>query len=178
MEPFFIAQVCLFGGNFAPSSWAFCRGQLISIAQNDALFAIIGITYGGDGQVTFGLPDFRGRIPVGAGTGAGLSPILLGEMGGLPTHTLLTSQMPAHTHAPVISVGVSSASGNSGNPAGATLAVSSANHYGPAANANATMAGSSISVALAGGSQPFSKLMPYLGSNFIIALEGIFPSRN
>jgi microcystin-dependent protein len=178
MEPFFIAHICLFGGNFQPRGWAYCWGQLLSIAQNDALFAILGTTYGGNGQTTFGLPDFRGRIPVGAGQGAGLSPILLGERSGSPTHTLLTSQMPEHTHTPVIAVGVSSASGNTGNPAGATLALSSANHYGPAANANATMTGSGISVALAGGGQPFNKQMPYLGSNFIIALEGIFPSRN
>jgi microcystin-dependent protein len=178
MEAYFIAQICLFAGNFAPRSWAFCQGQLLSIAQNEALFALIGTIYGGDGQNTFALPDFRGRIPVGAGQGPGLSNISLGEQAGTPFTTLNINQMPAHTHTPTIAVGVSSAAGNTGNPAGAVVAQTPANFYAPAANATQAFTGSSIVVSPAGGSQPFSKMMPYLGMNFVIALEGIFPSRN
>lgn len=178
MEAYFIAQICLFAGNFAPRSWAFCNGQLLSIAQNDALFALIGTIYGGDGQVTFGLPDFRGRIPVGAGQGPGLSNISLGQQAGTYNHTLTINQIPAHTHTPTIAVGVSSANGNTGNPAGAVVAQTPANFYAPAANATEAFAGSSVSVSPAGGNQPFDKIMPYLGMNFVIALEGIFPSRN
>lgn len=178
MEAYFIAQIILFAGNFAPRGWAFCQGQLLSIAENTALFSIIGTIYGGDGQTTFGLPDFRGRIPVGAGQGPGLSNISLGEQAGTFNHTLTMNQMPAHSHIPTIAVGVSASTGNTGNPAGAVVAQAPANFYAPAANATEAFAGSNVAISSAGGSQPFDKMMPYLGMNFVIALEGIFPSRN
>src|SRR5215204_3802779 len=93
-----IAEIRLFAGNFAPRSWAFCQGQIMSIAQNTALFSILGTTYGGNGQTTFALPDFRGRVAVGAGGGPGLVNISLGEVSGEPTHTLIRQEMPSHNH--------------------------------------------------------------------------------
>src|ERR687894_2069634 len=95
----YIGQIVLFAGNFAPRGWAFCHGQILSIAQNTALFSILGITYGGNGQTTFALPDLRGRTPVGAGQGPGLTNRILGGSAGAETHTLLVSELPAHTHA-------------------------------------------------------------------------------
>ncbi|MDF1702801.1 MAG: tail fiber protein, partial [Planctomycetota bacterium] len=95
----FLGQIVMFGGNFAPRGWALCDGQLLAISQYQALFSILGTTYGGDGRTTFGLPRMRGRSPVHAGTGAGLSPISLGELGGATSVTLSTAQLPAHTHA-------------------------------------------------------------------------------
>src|SRR6476619_6096122 len=96
-EPF-MAEIVLFAGNFAPRGWAFCHGQILSIAQNTALYALLGTTYGGDGQTTYALPDLRGRVPVGTGQGPGLLNINLGEMSGEPTHTLIITEMPAHNH--------------------------------------------------------------------------------
>jgi microcystin-dependent protein len=178
MEAYFVAHICLFAGDFAPRGWAFCQGQLLSISQNTALFSLLGTTYGGNGQTTFALPDFRGRIPVGQGMGPGLSNISLGEVAGSASMTLTANQMPVHNHTPVIVAGVSSESANTGNPEGSTLAISTENLYAPAANATETMTGSSITVDSAGGNQAFQKQMPYLGMNFVIALQGLFPSRN
>ena len=178
MEAYFIAQILMFAGNFSPRGWAFCNGQLLSIAQNDALFALIGTIYGGDGQTTFALPDLRGRIPVGAGQGPGLSNMVLGQVSGTQTVTLTVQQIPAHTHAPTIAVGVSSQSGNTGNPAGNVVGHTPVNFYAPAANATETFAGSTATTTPSGGNQPFNNIMPILGMNFVIALEGIFPSRN
>jgi microcystin-dependent protein len=173
----FIGEIIMFAGNFPPRGWAFCQGQLLSIAQNTALFSILGTTYGGDGQTTFALPDLRGRVPIHPGQGPGLPSHSLGEQGGEPTHTLITTEMPAHSHAAQAS-GVS-AGGNSGSPGGGTWASSTArdNIYSNAAP-NAPMATNNLTVGNTGGSQPHNNMQPYLGINFIIALEGIFPSRN
>lgn len=178
MEPFFIAHVCLFGGNFAPRGWAFCWGQQMSIAQYTALFSLVGTTYGGNGQTTFGLPDFRGRIPVGHGQGPGLAPVDIGEMGGWNSVTLLSQNMPQHSHVPTAAVGVNSATGNTTNPAGAVISGGPANTYAPAAHVSGNLAGVVATVNPAGGNQPFSNEMPSLGMNFVIALEGIYPARN
>src|SRR5512140_2190763 len=97
----FVGEIRLFGGNFAPAGWAFCSGQLMAISENDVLFNLIGTTYGGDGQQTFGLPDLRGRLPMHMGTGAGLSSRTIGEMGGVETVTLTAQQIPSHTHVPM-----------------------------------------------------------------------------
>src|SRR5688572_13508567 len=94
----YLAQVIMFAGNFAPRGWAFCQGQILSIAQNTALFALLGTTYGGNGQTTFALPDLRGRVPVGTGQGPGLPSVTLGELAGEPAHTLISTEMPAHNH--------------------------------------------------------------------------------
>lgn len=178
MEAYFIAQICLFGGTFAPRSWANCAGQLLPIDQFDALFALIGTTYGGDGQSTFGLPDFRGRIPVGAGQGPGLSSYVLGQKAGTSNVTVLQSQMPGHTHTGNIAIGASSQGGNIGNPANAIVSGAASPFYTAATQSNGFFAGSSATVQPAGGNQPIEVLMPYLGINYIIALEGIFPARN
>ena len=157
----------MFGGNFAPRGWAFCSGQLQSIAQNTALFALLGTTYGGDGQVTFGLPDLRGRVPVHQGSG-----FVLGQMAGSESVTVLSTQMPQHTHA------ISSANTTgrtTTDPTGGVVANASSNPYiTPPGN---TTMGSQM-VGLAGGNQPHDNMMPTLCVSFVIALEGIFPSRN
>lgn len=175
-EPF-IAEIKMFGGNFAPRGYAFCQGQLLPIAQNTALFSLLGTTYGGNGQTTFGLPDLRGRVPVGTGQGPGLSPVDLGEMAGERNHTLTSNEMPAHTHVAVVQA--NSGAGNSTSPTGATPAASSTRDavYSTAAP-NTNMAGGVVSVSNTGGNQPHNNMQPYLGMSFIIALEGIYPSRN
>ena len=175
-EPF-IGQIMMFAGNFAPRDWAFCDGQLLSIAQNTALFSILGTTYGGNGQTTFALPDLRGRVPIQQGQGPGLSPYILGQASGVENVTLLISNIPAHTH----SLGASSGQGDSPSPEGAVPAVTvDPNSQQPlnsyASTPNTSMA--ATSVGLAGGSQPHTNIQPYLSINFIIALEGIFPSRS
>ncbi len=174
-EPF-IAEIKMFGSNFAPRGYAFCNGQLLSIAQNTALFSLIGTIYGGNGQTTFGLPDFRGRVPVGSqGAGPGLPAVQQGELGGTVNTTITIVNLPAHTHALL----GSSAPGDASSPAGALLAApgtSGDTQYLASTAPNATLAGNSISPT--GGNQPISNMQPYLGINFIIAVQGIFPSRN
>lgn len=169
----FIGEIKMFAGNFEPRGWAFCDGRLLSIAQNSALFSILGTTYGGNGQTTFALPDFRSRVAVGAGQGPGLSQVFLGEMSGNETVTLNVNQMPAHSH----TVNAVTTEGNQSSPSGNLLADTKIldKEYSNA-NANTMMKGSMINPV--GGNQPFSILQPYTGMNYIICLEGIYPSRN
>ena len=179
----FIAEIYMFAGNFAPRGYAFCQGQIMSIAQNTALFSLLGTTYGGNGQTTFGLPDLRGRAPVGTGQGPGLAGIILGELAGAPSTTLAVTNMPAHTHAVTgtASQPSSSAAGNADSPNGGIPAGSATDeNYTAAASANGALAPAPITATAgpAGGSQPFNNMQPYLGINFTIALQGIFPSRN
>jgi len=169
-EPF-VGEIRMFAGNFAPRGWAFCDGQLLAVSQNDALFSLFGTIYGGDGQNTFGLPEMRGRIPIHAGTGPGLSPRRLGERGGQENVTLTVSQLPSHSHPLEASTG----NGIDPNPAGNALASSTVlepYYLGPADN---TMAASAINAV--GGGQNHSNVMPFLCVNFIVALVGIYPSR-
>ncbi|MDP2313790.1 MAG: tail fiber protein [Pseudomonadota bacterium] len=175
MEPF-IGQLMLVGFNFAPKGWAFCNGQLMSIAQNTALFSLLGTTYGGDGITTFALPDLRGRAPIHFGQGPGLSNYVQGEVTGTESVSLLTTNLPAHTHAIVANNGT----GNTNSPEGAFLAGygSSAPPEGPYTNASPNTTLSPGSVAPTGGSQPVGILNPLLVLNWVIALEGIFPSRS
>ncbi|MCW3107835.1 MAG: Microcystin dependent protein [Segetibacter sp.] len=175
-EPF-IGQITMFAGNFAPRGWALCNGQLLSISQNTALFSILGTTYGGNGQTTFALPDLRSRVPIHPGQGPGLSPYSLGQQGGSETVTLNTNQMPAHYH----TLNASSADSTETSPTNHVLAetydpntLNSLNSYATAANTNLSPA----SIGMAGGSQPHENTQPYTCVNYIIALEGIFPSRN
>lgn len=168
----------MFAGNFAPRSWAFCQGQILSIAQNTALFSILGITYGGNGQTTFGLPDFRGRIPVGIGQGPGLPNITLGEMSGAETVTLTTTTMPAHTHLVTPRIAVSDSNANSTEADGRILATPAANIYTAASNASGNLGGVSATLNPVAGGQPFNNVQPFLVMNFVVCLEGIFPSRN
>lgn len=171
-----IGSIAMFGGNFAPRGYALCQGQLMSIAQNTALFSILGTTFGGDGVTTFGLPDLRGRFPVQQGPGPGLPPVNLGQLAGTPTVTLTTAQMPAHTHAVACDTGVAGVqSPANALPASEGDLTNPINAYSTG-NPNGTM--SPLMIGQAGGSQPVSVQNPYLGLNFIIALQGIFPSRN
>lgn len=167
----FVGEVMMFAGNFAPQGWADCNGQLLPISQNDALFSLIGTTYGGDGIQTFALPDLRGRTPVHAGSGPGMSTRTLGETGGSESVTLSAAQMPSHTHTLR-----AAAAASTGTP-GSTVALaqtSGAKVYRAPSNP-ATMGNG---LASAGGGQPHDNRQPYLGVRFIMALEGIYPSRN
>ncbi|HEX6608874.1 MAG TPA: tail fiber protein [Chloroflexia bacterium] len=168
----YLGEIRMFAGNFAPLGWAFCNGQLLPIAQYDALYAILGTTYGGDGQTTFALPDLRGRGPIHAGQGPGLSNHPQGEQGGTETVTLTVAQMPGHTHVPA----ASSAAGTSSHPTGAVWAASSTSDNQYASSTKTPMNPGTVSAA--GGNQPHDNLQPLLAINFIIALEGIFPSPN
>lgn len=171
----FIGEIRIVGFNFAPIGWAMCQGQLLSIAQNDALFALIGTTYGGDGQTTFALPDFRGRLGVHQGQRSGGSNFVMGEVAGVESVTLTTNQIPAHSHL----AGAESTGGNQTSPTAGVYSNYATGGkkdklYSPSANAT----GSPTELGPAGGNQPHDNLMPYLAINYVIALEGIFPSRN
>jgi microcystin-dependent protein len=175
----YMAEVRLFAGNFAPQGWAFCQGQTLSIAEYDALFSLIGTTYGGDGQVTFALPDLRSRVPLGIGQGGGSSTnYLLGQQGGTETNTLQVGNLPAHTHS-------LTASGNGptqNTASGASLATNLPATSPPMPNIYVNGAPSQAAMAQntgnAGGNSPLNNIQPYGASNYIIALEGIYPSRN
>lgn len=187
-EPF-IGEVCIVPYNFAPRGYAFTNGQIMPIAQNTALFSLLGTTYGGNGQTTFALPDTRGRVIIGAGQGPGLSNYQLGEVGGAENVTLTVNQMPIHNHAANTSVVVKavgvSATGNADGPGGNTWAAKPRGGQYSSAAPNVDMAAGAIQVSsatttvgISGGSQPFSIVQPFVVLNPIIALEGIFPSRN
>jgi microcystin-dependent protein len=166
----FLAELRLSGFNFPPRGWAFCDGQLLPINQNQALFALLGTVYGGNGLTTFALPDLRGRVPVGFGSGPGLSERTLGEVGGHETVTLASNQLPAHSHALTATTDLASDS----SPAGGLLA--GGGSYGPPGSALVELATGAIGAS--GGDQPHDNMQPYLVLNWIIALVGIFPSRN
>ena len=173
MDQPFIGAIFLFGGNFAPRNYAFCDGQILSIAQNTALFSILGTTYGGNGQTTFALPNLQGRVPVQQGQGPGLPNISLGQSSGSPTTTLITANMPAHTHA----LNGVSERGDVSSPAGAFPANSGG--LDPEYRTSGTaVAMNSAAIGATGSNQSFSNMPPYLAVNYIIALNGIFPSRN
>lgn len=170
-EPF-VGSVVLFAGNFPPRGWAFCDGQLLAVSQFQALFSILGTIYGGDGRTTFGLPDLRGRVPIGPRSGPGLPSYREGQSGGAVEHTLTTQEIPAHTH----SLRGSSSAGSSSTPAGNVPAVNRDGilHYGTTADADLGSGG----LTSAGGSQPHNNMQPYIAMNYCIALQGVFPSRN
>lgn len=170
-EPF-IGEIRMFAGTFAPRAHALCDGQLLTISQNDALFSLLGTTYGGDGRTTFGLPDLRGRLPIHQGTGAGLSARRIGDRFGVERAGIRVDQLPQHSHAAQFST----APGVQANPGLAVLATSAGVRvYRPAAP-TAELNGESI--ALLGGDQSHENVMPFLCINFVIALTGVFPSRN
>jgi microcystin-dependent protein len=168
----FVAEIRIVGFNFAPRGWAFCRGQLLSISQNTALFSLLGTTYGGDGRSNFALPDLQGNAPMQPGQGPGLTDRVLGETGGSSNVTLLPTQIPVHTH----SLSASALPATSGAPANNSLARSSGGAvYADAGN---NVALSPASLGITGGSQPHNNMQPYLTLNFVIALQGIFPPRS
>lgn len=168
MEPF-LGQLLLVPYNFVPRGWAACDGSLLPIAQNTALFSLLGTTYGGNGQTTFALPDLRGRVPISVGQGPGLSNYTLGEISGSETVTLSVPQMPSHGHI----VSANSGDANSGSPQNSIPGGQGAyQSSGPNTTMNPAM------IQPSGGSQPHENRPPYLAMQWIIALEGIFPSRS
>lgn len=193
MDPF-LGEIKLVGFNFAPRGYAFCDGALMAISQNSALFALLGTTYGGDGVTTFALPDYRSRNPLGMGAGPGLSPVVQGEKSGLELATLQTANMPQHNHTAVLASASATPKAFNGaadlaDPTGAAPANAAANprdlpipSFAAASTAVSAMApipvSGTVDVGMAGSNQPLSLRNPYLGTNFIIATEGIFPSRN
>lgn len=197
MDSPYLAMLILFGGNFNIRGWAFAWGQILSIAQNTALFSLLGTTYGGNGQTTFALPDLRGRAALGWGNAPGLGNFDLGQMSGTPTVTLTINNMPAHNHtasgtgltvaqSASTAAGTTNTPGNTlvpavlptigGGPSGTVI-----KGYAPQDNTTtlaASNVGGNLTTNLTGGSQPFSIQNPYLALNYLIALNGIFPSRN
>jgi microcystin-dependent protein len=172
----FLGEIRLFSGNFAPVGWAMCDGSLLAISQNTALFSILGTTYGGNGTTNFALPDLRGRVPMGAGQGSGLTLRNLGEAGGVEQVTLTTAQMPAHTHA--VSLAADSTVGSIDHPQGGFPARNGAAVPSYSTASNAKLAAGVATAASTGGNQPVPTVQPYACINYIIALQGIFPSRN
>lgn len=193
MNPF-IAQIMMFGGNFAPRGWAFCNGQLLAIASNNALFSLIGTTYGGDGRTTFALPDLRGRAPIHTGTGPGLTPRQCGERGGQEYVVLTQNQIPSHSHAAAGHTGivVSNQPGTSSEPiSGGSISAVGAprgkvsdaliyNEITPnvALFSDPTAANTKVTIGNTGGSREHYNVQPFLAVNYIIALVGTYPSRS
>jgi microcystin-dependent protein len=176
----FLAEIRLFAGNFAPQGWAFCNGQILSISQNTALFSLLGTNYGGDGRTNFALPNLQGAVAMGTGYGAGLTPRVTGETGGSSSVTLLTSEMPFHSHLAQAKSASSQAgpenavwsktTGRRGSPAYTLdLPGPTETHY---VNMNMNAIG------VTGGNLPHNNRQPYLGLNYIIALQGVFPPRS
>lgn len=176
----YIGEIRMFAGNFAPGAWNFCDGSLQSIAVYTALFSIIGTTYGGDGQTTFALPDFVGQAPIGTGQGPGLSNYTLGQTAGSATATMTTAQMPAHTHLTSVAVAVPaySETGSTASPNNAILANRTGAYTLEQADSTINPFSSAVTLAPVGGNIPFGIMNPYLVLNYIICMEGIYPSRN
>ena len=170
-----LGEIIQFAGNFAPDGYAAANGQLLPISQNTALFSLLGTTYGGNGQTTFALPDMRSRVPIHPGQGPGLSPYSLGQNGGTESTSLTVGNLPAHNHPATLNAAGADADQN--KPAGNSLATTTGNTYSAVAPSSAMNSGAVV-VGLTGGNQPVPIIQPYLCVNFIIALEGIFPSRN
>ena len=176
----FVGQIVLFAGNFEPRGWAFCDGRLLPISQNTALFSLLGTTYGGDGRSTFALPDLRGKVPVGAGQGPGLSDYMLGESAGEESVTLLQIEMPAHAHAlSNLQVNCDNSSATSNSPVNTIPAVitNTSDSYSTTKNASMHTFQGNISSSVVGGSQPHNNNKPFVAVNYIIALQGIYPPR-
>lgn len=173
----YIGDIRIFAGNYAPRGWLLCAGQLLSISEQTTLFALIGTTYGGDGVTTFQMPDLRGRLPVGQGNGPGLTPRVIGQQFGAESVTLLTPQIPSHSHSFLASTASPS---TSPSPTGNVFAHSDAdNIYAPLPTTGAdpqVMSGATMQSA--GGSQPHNNIMPTTAMNYIMCVEGNFPSRN
>ena len=170
IEPY-LGEIMLWAGTFAPRGWALCNGQVLSISQNTALFSLLGTTYGGNGQTTFALPDLRGRTPMHFGQGPGLSARALGEKPGEEAHLLVFAEMPSHTH----TARGTTVFGTSASPAGMVPARSAAQipQFGPTADTLMAPV-----IAAAGGGQPHENHQPYLALNYVIALQGVYPSQS
>lgn len=174
----FIGEIRMFAGNFPPNGWMFCEGQLIPISENDALFTLIGTTYGGDGQSTFALPNLQSRVPMHAGNGPDGVNYQLAEAAGVETVTLSTQQIPVHTHTPIAST-----TGQVALPTGGVMATAQSTQtgvrvYAPPPAAPPAVQMNAASITPAGGSQPHENCQPFLCINYIISLFGIFPQQN
>lgn len=173
----YLGELANFGFNFCPRNWASASGQLLAINQNTALFSLLGTTYGGNGVTTFALPDLRGRTPIGYGQGSGLSSYVLGQVGGQESVTMISTQMPAHSHTAMVRV--SPNAGTANTPARNTIATSTdPTRFETDTAPVTTMASTTLELASTGGSQPFDTRSPYLTTQWCIATTGIFPSRN
>lgn len=170
----YVGEIRMFAGHFAPAGWMFCSGQLLSIAENETLFVLIGTTYGGDGQSNFGLPDLRGRLPINQGQGPGLSNYALSQRAGVESVTLSLLQMPSHNHVPQANSGP----GSTGPGGGVWASSSGIQAHAPRPFGVDVVAMNPASVGIQGGNQPHENRMPYLAVNFIISLFGIFPTQN
>ena len=168
----FVAEIRIFGFDFAPRGWATCQAQVISISQNTALFSILGTQYGGNGTSTFQLPDFRSRVPIAWGNGLGLTSYVIGEMAGAESVTLTSNTMPAHNH----SAGCQTSTGNSYTGQGAVPAPDAGGNNVYSSPSNNVM--NPLSLGPAGGSSPHNNVQPYLAVNYCIAMLGVFPSRS
>jgi microcystin-dependent protein len=172
-EPF-LGEIRMFAGNFAPSGWALCNGQTLSISQNTALFSLLGTTYGGNGTTTFNLPNMQSRVPIHSGTGNGLSPYILGQAQGSETTSVLINNMPIHNHLVQCNTG----GGNQASPSANVPAVESTGTSLNYSNAGGNAIMNPTMIENNGGGVPISIIQPYLCVTFIIALQGIYPSRN
>jgi microcystin-dependent protein len=161
----------MFAGNFAPQGWAFCDGQLLAVSQNDALFSLLGTIYGGDGRTTFGLPDLRGRVPIHAGQGPGLGSYNIGAKGGVENVTLTVNQNAAHSHPLQATDNLGTTPNPAGSVSGKSTAVDAYFNDAPSTPMNFN------AITSTGGNQSHTNLMPFLCVNFIIALFGVYPSR-
>jgi microcystin-dependent protein len=181
----YLGIIKLFGGNFAPRGWMMCNGQVLSIAQNTALFSLLGTTYGGNGQTTFALPDLRGRTAIGMGQGLGLTPRTEGELSGSENNTLTIPNIPAHNHVGMLNVSNGDSTQNAAT-AGATIStpgVISGRSFTANAGFNTTapntlLNASSVTTSVVGNNAPVNNMQPYLVLNYIICVSGIYPSRN
>lgn len=175
----FLAEIRMFAGNFAPQGWMFCDGSLLQISQYDALYSLIGTTFGGDGQMTFALPDLRGRVAIGPGQGPGLSLRSPGEMAGTETNTITTDQLPAHSHPAQATVApVASNSGSTNIPVNNYPAVAATAIYGTAKDLSMGSNNVTLSVtASTSTGQPVNNIQPFQVTNYVICVEGIYPSR-
>jgi microcystin-dependent protein len=173
MDPF-LGEIRLFAGTFAPAGWNFCDGTVLPISTNDALYALIGTTFGGDGQTTFAVPDLRSRVPIHQGQGAGLPAYTIGETGGTESVTLVVTQTPAHNHL----FNAQPITGTVDDPTGAFVSIPADTTCLIYRSATAAVALAAGTIGSAGGSQPHENRQPFVAINYIIALAGIFPSQN
>jgi len=176
----YIGEVRLFAGNFAPRSWAYCDGSSMSISEYSALYAIIGDTFGGNGVTSFNLPDLRSRVAVGAGTGPGLTPIALGQAAGSETTTMSVNQMPAHNHfaSAVVSMPAYNSPDTQGTPTNNYLAGLAGAYSAEVPDSHLAPIAAPVALSNTGAGIPFPVMQPITALNYIICLEGIFPSRN
>lgn len=174
-----MSEIRLFAPNFAPKYWAICAGQLLNVNTNQALFSLLGTTYGGNGVQTFALPDFRGRVPMGTGPGGNVSPYVLGQIQGSNSITPTILNLPGHTHTGLGNFAVSAYSdeGNSGSPQGNNLAALGGLYSNKTPNTFLRPVTPTITIGAAGNNQPIPVQQPYLGLNYIICMTGIYPTR-